>query len=203
MPLSSKQLLEESRLRRSCRRFLNESVDIEAIKDCILTAGTAPSGANMQPWHFTVVTDPAMKRRIREEAEKVETEFYREKISDKWRKDLDVFKVDAQKPFLTEAPCLIVIFKEIYRIEDGNRVPNYYVSESCGISVGLLINALRNAGYATLTYTPAPPTFLRDLLGRPENETPMMVLAIGKRHPDYSPPPVTRKTLGEIADFIL
>ncbi len=202
MPLSSRQLLEESRLRRSYRKFLNEAVDMETIKDCILTAGTAPSGANIQPWHFTVVTDPAVKQRIREQAEKVETEFYREKISDKWREDLNALKVDAQKPFLTEAPCLIVIFKEVYRIEDGKRVPNYYVSESCGIATGLLINALRNAGYASLTYTPAPPTFLRELLDRPENEMPVMVLAVGKKHPDYSLPPISRKTLQEIADFI-
>lgn len=203
MPISSKQLLEESRLRRSCRKFSNDEVDMDVIRDCILTAGTAPSGANIQPWHFTVITDPAMKGRIREEAEKVEAAFYGGKISDKWREDLDILKTNAQKPFLTEAPCLIAVFKEIYRIEeDGTHVPNYYVSESCGIAIGLLINALRNAGYASLTYTPAPPTFLRELLNRPENETPVMILAVGKMHPDFELPPIGRKTFEEIAEII-
>lgn len=203
MPLTPKELYEESSLRRSWRKFLPEMVDMDAIRHCIMTAGTAPSGANMQPWHYTVIIDKDMKQKIRDKAEEIEREFYTNKISDQWREDLEVLKVNTEKPFLTEAPCLIAIFKENYRIlEDGSHAPNYYVPESVGISMGLLINALRNAGYVSLTYTPAPATFLRDMLGRPENETPIMILAVGKRDPQYDLPPIGRKSFEEIADII-
>lgn len=203
MPLTPKELLEESRARRTYRSFSPEPVDLREIRDCILTAGTAPSGANMQPWHFTVITDPEKKRELRAASEAVEQAFYREKISDVWRRDLQVLKTDWEKPFLTEAPCLIAVFKEQYRLtEDGKKAPNYYVTESCGIAVGLLINALRNAGYVSLTYTPAPPAYLRELLHRPENEVPMMILAVGRKDPGYELPPITKKTFGEIADVI-
>lgn len=203
MPLTSKELLEESRKRRTYRSFLEEPVDLEVIKDCILTAGTAPSGADKQPWHFCVVTDPEMKKKIREQAEEVEKDFYQNKISDEWRADLAKLEVNWEKPFLTQAPCLIVIFKEFYRtLPDGTRDKNYYVPESVGISIGFLINAIRNAGYASLTYTPAPPAFLRTLLGRPEGETPVMVLCVGKPDPNYELPKLRKKTLEEIATFI-
>ena len=203
MPLTSKQLLEESRQRRSYRKFLPEAVDLDVIRDCIMTAGTAPSGANLQPWHYAVVVDGEIKARIREAAEAVEREFYERKISDKWREDLEHLKVDAEKPFLTEAPCLIVVFEENYRVgENGEHLPNYYVPTSVGISLGMLINALRNAGYASLTYTPAPPTFLRDLLGRPKNETPVMVLVVGKPDPGYALPELTKKSFEEMAEII-
>ena len=203
MPLTPKQLYEESQQRRSWRKFLPEMVDMDVIRDCIMTAGTAPSGANMQPWHYTVITDKDVKQKIRDKSEEIEREFYANKISDQWKEDLEVLKVNTEKPFLTEAPCLIAIFKEPYRIlEDGTHAPNYYVNESVGISMGLLINALRNAGYVSLTYTPAPPTFLRDMLGRPRNETPVMILAVGKRDPQYDLPPITRKSFDEIADII-
>lgn len=203
MTMTTKELLEESRMRRTYREFLPEPVDMDKIKDCILTAGTAPSGADKQPWHFTVVTDPEMKKKIRIEAEKVEKDFYENKISEEWRADLKKLKTYWEKPFLTEAPCLIVIFKEFYRIlPDGTKDMNYYVNESSGISIGFLINALRNAGYASLTYTPAPPNFLRTLLKRPEGETPVMVLCVGKPDPAYELPVLRKKKLEEIADFI-
>lgn len=161
-----------------------------------------PSGANKQPWHFCVVTDPAMKQRIREGSEAVEREFYAERITDEWREDLAKLTLAVEKPFLTEAPCLIVIFKEWWsRKEDGTQDKNYYVTESACLATGLLINALRNAGYASLTYTPAPPTFLRELLGRPEGETPIMVLCVGKPDPSYELPKLTRKELGEFTSF--
>ncbi|WP_434310633.1 nitroreductase family protein [Hominifimenecus sp. rT4P-3] len=203
MPLTSKELLEESRKRRTYRSFLEEPVDLEVIKDCILTAGTAPSGADKQPWHFCVVTDPEMKKKIREQAEEVEKEFYANRISDEWRADLAKLKTNWEKPFLTQAPCLIVIFKEFYRtLPDGTKDKNYYVPESIGISMGFLINAIRNAGYASLTYTPAPPAFLSDLLERPEGETPVMVLCVGKPDPNFELPKLRKKTLEEIATFI-
>lgn len=144
MTMNAKKLLEESRKRRTYRKFLSEPLDMEVIKDCIRTAGTAPSGADKQPWHFSVVTDPDMKSRIRTEAEKVEKEFYENRISEEWRADLKKLSTNWEKPFLVEAPCLIVIFKEFYRIlPDGTKDMNYYVNESAGIAVGFLINALR------------------------------------------------------------
>ncbi len=199
----SKALLEESRKRRTYRSFLPDPIDMEVIKNCVMTAGTAPNGADKQPWHFSIVTDPAMKQRIREEAEKVEKKFYDDMITDEWRSDLSKLSVNHEKPFLTQAPCLIVIFKEQYRVlEDGTKDKNYYVNESAGIAIGFLINAIRNAGLASLTYTPAPPTFLRDLLGRPEGEVPVMVLVVGKPDPNYELPKLKKKTFEEIAEII-
>lgn len=203
MTMTARELLIESRQRRTYRKFLPEPLDMDVIRDCIRTAGTAPSGADKQPWHFTVVTDPEMKRKIRTEAEKVEQDFYANKISKEWREDLKKLSTNWEKPFLTEAPCLIVIFKEFYRIlPDGTKDMNYYVNESAGIATGFLINALRNAGYASLTYTPAPPAFLRTLLNRPEGETPVMVLCTGRPDPSYELPVLKKKELEEIADFI-
>lgn len=203
MKKKSQELLEESKKRRTYRQFLPDPLDMDVIKNCVLTAGTAPNGADKQPWHFTIVTDPAMKQRIREEAEKIEKNFYEKQITDEWQADLDKLSVTWEKPFLTEAPCLIAIFKEYYRmLPDGTKDKNYYVNESIGISIGFLINAIRNAGLASLTYTPAPPTFLRELLGRPEGETPVMVLVVGKPDPDYELPTLKKKTFEEIADII-
>ena len=202
MPLSPETLLAESQLRRSYRKFLPEPVDRAVLETCLLTASTAPSGANKQPWHFCVVTDPEMKQRIREGSEAVEREFYAEHSTDERRAHLAQLPRAVEKPFLTEAPCLIVIFKEWWsQKEDGTRDKNYYVTESACLATGLLINALRNAGYASLTYTPAPPTFLRELLGRPEGETPIMVLCVGKPDPSYELPKLTRKELGEFTSF--
>ncbi len=199
----SKTLLEKSKKRRTYREFLEEPVDIEIIKDCIVTAATAPSGADKQPWHFSIVVDPAMKKKIREESEKIEKEFYESKITKEWQEDLNKLTLTWEKPFLTQAPCLIVIFKEFYKeLENGIIDKNYYVNESIGISIGFLINALHNAGYASLTCTPAPIMFLRDLLKRPSGETPVMVLVVGKPDPNYSLPVLTKKTFDEIAEII-
>lgn len=203
MPLTSKELLEESKKRRTYRKFLTEPVDLEVIKDCVLTAGTAPSGADKQPWHFSIVVNPEMKRKISDACEAVEKDFYENKISKEWFDDLKKLNISWKKPFLMQAPCLIVIFKEYYKkLEDGTLDKNYYVNESVGISIGFLINALRNAGYASLTYTPAPPMFLRDILGRPEGETPVMVLVVGKPDPNYNLPILKKKTFEEIAEII-
>ncbi len=203
MGLSSKELLKESQNRRTYRKFLSEPVDMEVIKDCILTAGTAPNGANKQPWHFTIVTNQEMKEKIRVEAEKVEKDFYENKISDEWKADLAKLEVSYQKPFLTEAPCLIAIFKENYvMMEDGSQDKNYYPTESANLATGFLINALRNAGYASLTYTPAPMVFLKKLLNRPEGEYPIMILVVGKPDPTYELPIITKKSFEEIADII-
>lgn len=195
-------LLEQARMRRSCRQFLPEALDMEAVKNCILTGASAPNGADKQPWHFSVVVDPEMKQKIREKAEEIEKAFY-EKISDSWQADLDKLSVTWQKPFLTEAPCLIVIFKENYKVlDDGSLDKNYYVTESVGLATGMLINALWNIGYSSLTYTPAPMGFLSELLARPQGETPMMVLAVGKKDPEYVLPQLVKKSFDEIATVI-
>ena len=176
---------------------------METIKNCIMTAGTAPSGANKQPWKFIIITDQEMKNKIREKSEEIEKEFYNKKISSEWQDDLNKFKLNWEKQFLSEAPCLIVIFKEFYKeLRNGELDKNYYVNESVGISIGFLINALHNSGYASLTYTPAPMLFLRDLLERPEGETPVMVLAVGKPSPNYELPKITKKSFDEIAKII-
>ncbi len=203
MSQASSLLLKECEARRSYRKFLPTPIDKDTLMDCILTASTAPSGANKQPWHFSVVVSSEMKQKIRNHAEVIEKEFYESRITKEWAEDLSHLAVTHEKPFLTEAPCLIVIFKENYReLEDGSIEKNYYPTESTGIAIGLLINALRNAGYASLTYTPAPITFLRDVLNRPKGETPLMILAVGKADPNYELPTLTKKTFDEIAEFL-
>jgi len=199
----SNDLLKQAQNRRTYREFLSEEIDMETIKNCIMTAGTAPSGANKQPWKFIIITDQEMKNKIREKSEEIEKEFYNKKISSEWQDDLNKFKLNWEKQFLSEAPCLIVIFKEFYKeLRNGELDKNYYVNESVGISIGFLINALHNSGYASLTYTPAPMLFLRDLLERPEGETPVMVLAVGKPSPNYELPKITKKSFDEIAKII-
>lgn len=198
----SRVLRKQSELRRTYRKFLPERIGRETTEDWLMIASTAPSGANKQPWFFCVVTDEEMKMKIREEAEKVEEVFYREKISDEWRKDLKVLKTDWSKPFLSQAPCLILIFKEFYKtMENGQKDKNYYVNESAGLAIGLLINAIRDSGYHSLTYTPAPMTFLKDMFKRPEGETPVMILSVGKTDESYELPDIKRKTINEIAEF--
>lgn len=192
----------ESQLPKKLPQFLPEPVAPCCSGDLFAHPPAPLPAAQQTAWHFCVVTDPEMKQRIREGSEAVEREFYAEHITDEWRADLAKLTLAVEKPFLTEAPCLIVIFKEWWsQKEDGTRDKNYYVTESACLATGLLINALRNAGYASLTYTPAPPTFLRELLGRPEGETPIMVLCVGKPDPSYELPKLTRKELGEFTSF--
>ena len=178
--INSKDLYEIMKKRRSSRFFKDCSVSIEDVKNCIKTAGSAPSGANMQPWSFVLITDSKIKRKIREEAEKTEKAFYEEKISDEWRNDLKDLKTNWEKPFLTQAPCLICVFLKRYEIDKrGNRKKVYYPGESTGIAAGFLISALHLCGFSTLTYTPAPMSFLSRVLNRPENERPFMILPVG------------------------
>jgi iodotyrosine deiodinase len=202
MSEESIKLRKESEARRSYRKFLKCNIDKSTIEDWIMTASTAPSGANKQPWYFCVVTDDKIKRIIREQAEKIEESFYKEKISDEWREDLKPLKTNWSKPFLTEASCLIVIFKENYKVNsEGKKEKNYYVNESVGIAIGLLINAIRNSGYESLTYTPAPMMFLKKIFNRPEGESPVMILVVGKGDPSYELPCIKKKTIQEVAKF--
>lgn len=202
MSNKSRTLREASEKRRSYREFLPDPIERATIKDWLMTASSAPSGANKQPWFFCVVRDPVLKKKIRDEAEKIEKAFYEEKISDEWREDLKELKTNWHKEFLTEAPCLILVFKEMYKVTpDGLKEKNYYVNESVGLAMGLLINAIRDSDYHSLTYTPAPMTFLKTMFKRPEGESPVMVLAVGKGDPNFDLPDIRKKTVEEIATF--
>lgn len=170
----------ELRLRRTVRDFDSRAVPRELIDDALRAAGTAPSGANQQPWFFCCITDPAHKRAIRVAAEAEEREFYARRAPEEWLRALAPLGTDASKPFLEEAPLLISIFAQKYGIDaDGRRFSHYYVPESVGIATGLLITALHHAGLATLTHTPSPMGFLSEICGRPENERPVILLVVG------------------------
>jgi iodotyrosine deiodinase len=188
--------------RRTTRHFSGRPVPRRIIEDCIRAAGTAPSGAHQQPWHFVVVSDAAVKVQIREAAEAAEREFYATAPAE-WLEELAPLGTDAVKPYLETAPYLIAVFAQRYgRHDDGSRRAHYYVSESVGIATGLLVAALHHAGLATLTHTPSPMGFLREVLGRPKNERAMLLLVTGYPAPDARVPTLTRKSLDEIATFL-
>jgi len=194
---------EQASRRRSVRDFSGEPVPREVIEQCLLAAGSAPSGANRQPWHFCVVANSALKKQIREGAEQEEREFYQRRAPDDWLRALAPLGTDDNKPFLETAPFLIVVFAEKYGLDDkGNKLKNYYVPESVGIATGVLINALHHAGLATLTHTPSPMKFLNSILHRPQREKPVMILVVGFPAPGARVPDIKRKTLSEIASFL-
>jgi len=188
--------------RRTVRQFSDQAVPQAIIEECLLAAGSAPSGANRQPWHFSVISNPAIKRQIREGAEAEEREFYQRRAPDDWLSALAPLGTDADKPFLETAPYLIVIFAEKFGLDDrGEKVKNYYVPESVGIATGTLITALHHAGLASLTHTPSPMKFLNRILDRPEREKPTMILVVGYPDKDARVPDIQRKSLAEIASF--
>lgn len=194
---------QQLRGRRSVRDFSEQAVPVDVIENCLLAAGSAPSGANKQPWHFAVVTDPEVKRRIREAAEEEERAFYTQRASQEWLNDLAPLGTDANKPFLEIAPCLIAIFSQSYQLDsEGQKHLNYYVTESVGIATGFLIAALHNAGLACLTHTPSPMRFLNEILGRPSNERPFLLLVVGYPTDNAQVPVITKKPLSDIATFI-
>ncbi|WP_346838649.1 nitroreductase family protein [Microbulbifer sp. SAOS-129_SWC] len=194
---------ERMGLRRTVRDFASASLPRQVIEDAIRTAGSAPSGANMQPWHFCVVESAEIKRQIRIAAEEEEREFYQRRASAEWLEALAPLGTDADKPFLETAPYLIVIFlKKFSSSESGEKLKNYYTAESVGIATGLLIAALHNAGVATLTHTPSPMKFLNEILGRPVTEKPYMILVAGLPAQGAQVPAIKRKPLEEIADFV-
>lgn len=202
MQRTARNHLEDMKRRRTVREFSSETVPESVIEDCLRTAGTAPSGANLQPWHFAVVRSPAVKQQIRAAAEAEEREFYEHRAPQEWLDALAPLGTDANKPFLETAPCLIVIFAKAYEVlPDGRRVKNYYVSESVGIATGFLIQALHQAGLATLTHTPSPMAFLSKILDRPSNERPIILLVVGYPADAARVPKITKKSLDEIATF--
>lgn len=191
------------RRRRTVRDFSDRPVPREIIENCLLAAGTAPNGANMQPWHFVVVNDPAVRRKIRQAAEAAEEAFYNERASDEWLEALAPLGTDASKPFLEIAPYLIVIFAQNYGLTpDGRKVKHYYVSESVGIATGLLITAIHQAGLVSLTHTPSPMGFLNEILDRPPNERPYLILVVGYPAEGALVPDIKKKSLAEIATFV-
>lgn len=199
----AQEFYAEIRCRRTVRDFSSRPVPREVIEFALLAAGTAPSGANLQPWRFVVVSDPDLKRRIRVAAEVEEREFYQHRAPPEWLEALAPLGTGADKPFLEEAPYLIAVFGQSYgALPDGRNVKHYYVQESVGIAVGFLIAALHHAGLATLTHTPSPMRFLNELLGRPANERPFLLLVAGYPTDDCRVPAITKKRLEEIATFL-
>ena len=202
-----KQRAAEFRLhmqrRRTVRQFSDRPVLQDVIEECLLTAGSAPNGANLQPWHFVVVSDPKVKHEIRIAAEQEEKEFYHRRAPQEWLDALSVIGTDEHKPFLETAPHLIVVFGTNHsHLPDGRRVKNYYVNESVGIATGFLIAAIHNAGLVSLTHTPSPMGFLNDILHIPPAEKPFLILVVGYPAEDAQVPVIEKKSLEQIATFI-
>ena len=190
--------------RHTVRDYSNRPVSREVIECCIRTAGSAPSGANHQPWHFAAVSDPALKQRIRAEAEDEERRFYAGGAGDEWIKALEPIGTNEVKQHLTDAPWLIVVFAQRWgQFDDGTRYKNYYVPESVNIATGFLLAALHHAGLSTLTHTPNPMRFLNAALNRPASEKPTMIIAVGHPTQDATVPSVAKlkKPLEEISSF--
>ena len=193
----------EIQRRRTVREFSDRAVAREIIEQCLLAAGSAPSGAALQPWHFVVVSDHGVKAKIRLEAEKEEREFYNGRAPQEWLDALAPLGTDEHKAFLDIAPYLIAIFEKTHStLDDGRRVKNYYVGQSTGIACGMLITALHASGLATLTHTPSPMGFLNQILGRPKGERPFLLLVVGYPAQGVKVPDLKRKALTEIATFL-
>ena len=189
--------------RRTVREFSDRPVPRDIIETALEAASTAPSGANLQPWHFAVVSGSETKKKIRHAAEAEEREFYTHRASEEWLTALAPLGTDDQKPFLEKAPYLIAVFLQKFgELPDGRKVKHYYPAESTGLATGMLITALHVAGLATLTHTPSPMKFLNEILGRPKSERPFLLLVVGYPADDARVPDIKRKSLGEIASFI-
>jgi nitroreductase len=203
MRARSRVFYDDIRRRRSVRAFSDRAVPRAIIEDAILAAGTAPNGANLQPWHFAVVADAERKRQIREAAEAEERAFYGGRAPQQWLDALAPLGTDASKPFLEIAPYLIGIFAQPHGIDaNGDVIKHYYVQESVGIATGFLIAALHHAGLATLTHTPSPMGFLTRIMGRPAHEKPFLLLVVGYPAADATVPEITKKPLESVASFL-
>jgi len=199
MRARSHAFLERLRERRTVRAYSTGPVPLDVVERAIEAAATAPSGANQQPWTFVTVTDPELKRRIREAAEEEERRSYGGRMSAEWLAALEPLGTDEHKPHLEDAPVVIVVFEQAYGVDpQGRKVKHYYVRESVGIAVGFLLAALNDAGLATLTHTPSPMGFLRELLGRPANERAYVVIPVGYPAADATVPVIAKKTLAEV-----
>jgi nitroreductase len=195
----SADFLNSMKRRRTVREYSTEDVPFELIQNAIATAGTAPSGANQQPWTYVVVSNKTIKQKIREAAEIEEKESYENRMSDEWLEALAPLGTDWHKPHLEDAPYLIVVFKQAFGLrDDGSKIKHYYVDESIGISVGMLLASLHQAGLATLTHTPSPMKFLGEVLERPDNERAIMIVAVGYPADSTEVPDLSKKSLDEI-----
>ncbi len=189
--------------RRTVREFSDRPVPRDIIETALMAANTAPSGANLQPWHFVAVSGAATKRKIREAAEIEEREFYEHRATTEWLAALEPIGTDSNKPFLETAPYLIAVFLQKFGVlEDGRKVKHYYPTESTGLATGILITALHQAGLACLTHTPSPMKFLNEILGRPKSERPFLLLVTGYPADDAEVPDINRKSLDEFTSFI-
>lgn len=205
--LSAEQVLERSKdfyqlmdQRRTIREFETTPIPREVIDNILKTASTAPSGAHKQPWTFCLISDPKIKKKIREAAEEEERISYGSRMSDTWKNDLKPLGTDWEKPFLDDAPYLIVVFKQSYGMENGEKVQHYYVNESVGIACGFLIAAIHQAGLATVTHTPSPMNFLSKILGRPSHEKPFLLLPVGYAKKGTYVPDIERKKINEFLE---
>lgn len=200
--LKSQHFLNEMKRRRSVRHFSDKPVPLEVIRNIVMTAASAPSGANKQPWKFIIVQDTEIKRKIRIAAEKEEKTFYKRRAPQAWLDDLEVFETNKHKEFLEVAPYVIVVFKILYEDEAGVHRKHYYVNESVGIACGMLITAIHKAGLVTLTHTPSPMGFLQEILNRPKNEKPFLLLPVGYPAEDAKVPDITKKSFEEVAEIL-
>lgn len=204
------EMLERSQLfydnllrRRTVRDYLDRKIPKEIIDNCIAAANSAPSGANKQPWHFVVVSNPLIKKKLRVAAEEEEREFYSTRAPQEWLDSLAPFGTDYNKPFLETAPYLIAVFsKSLEILSDGTKQKTYYASESTGIATGFLITAIHNAGLVCLTHTPSPMKFLNDILGRPQNEKPFLILVVGYPAENAMVPDLVKKGLNEVTTYL-
>lgn len=202
MLLRAEAFQAEMSRRRSVRDFSSRPIPAGVIEACVRAAGAAPSGANRQPWYFSVVEDVALKKKIREGAEEEEREFYSHRAPDDWLQALAPLGTDAEKPFLAIAPVLIAVFSQKHSIgPDGEKRKNYYPVESVGLATGLLVAALHHAGLVTLTHTPSPMKFLNQILSRPDSEKPFVLLVVGYPADEVRVPDIQRKSLQDIASF--
>jgi len=203
MQEASREFYDEIRRRRTVREFSSRPVPREIIENALKAAGTAPSGANMQPWHFVLVSNTEIKQEIRKAAEQEEKEFYEHRASAEWLKALEPLGTNEHKEFLEKAPYLIVVFlKKFSRDQNGNRLKNYYTSESVGIACGFLLTALNHAGLATLTHTPSPMKFLNRMLKRSTEERAYMIIVTGFPDEDAKVPKICKKPLNKITSFM-
>lgn len=203
MKKRARDFYRKLRRRRTVREFSDRPVPREIVENCILAAASAPSGANQQPWHFVVVSDPEIKKKIREAAEEEERAFYSGRAPDEWLEALSHLGTDEHKPFLEQAPYLIVIFAQSHGVRpDGTHFKHYYVTESVGIATGMLIAAVHEAGLVSLTHTPSPMGFLNEILGRPANERPFLILVVGYPKQGARVPRIRKKSLDEISTFL-
>ena len=202
MARASSNFLSLMRFRRSVRQFSDQDIPIEVMKNIVSAAAAAPSGANKEPWYFSIVSNPIVKHEIRIGAENEEKAFYTQKAPASWLEDLNKFGTDWHKEFLEVAPYLIIVFKQIYDLHNGEKYKNYYVNESVGIACGILLTAIHRAGLVALTHTPSPMGFLEKICKRPPNERAFLLIPVGYPAVNAKVPDLKKKQFSDYAEII-